>query len=148
MNMKLWMIALALLGLTACQGNTAVTEEADKPLNSLDLSRLAYEHQAETRKELRDSDDVFIPKGTPVAMTGVCEIARDVPLFEIHWPDDAADEFKGKSGGYYRAHLYKHPELAQMKDGQTYLVKGRIKGGATMCYGAYFIEVDSFSVID
>ena len=36
-----------------------------------------------------------------------------------------------------------------MKKGQRYLVKGRIGGGdSTMCYGAYFIDVESFTAID
>lgn len=156
MNHKTFIIALALLALTACQGNTTASEEDDttlasqtfdKPLNSLDLSRMGYEHQAETRKELRDSDDVFIPKGTPVAISGFCKIARDVPLFAIQWPDDAAHEFKGKNG-YFSAHLENNKEVAQMKEGQKYLVKGRIGHGETMCYGSYFIDVDSFTAID
>lgn len=147
MNKRLFIIPLVLLALTACQSNTTADRGEDEPLDSLDLTRLAYEHQAETRKELRNSDDVFIPAGTPVAMTGVCEMARDVPLFQIRYPDDAAHEFTGRKD-YYRAHLSKHPGLAEMKEGQTYLVKGRIAGGETMCYGAYFIEVESFTTID
>lgn len=148
MNPKRCFIALALLGLTACQGHAPAGQEAVKPLDSLDLSRLAYEHDVACRNETRHSDDSFIPPGTPVAMTGVCEIARDVPVFLIDCPDRSAD---GVPDGHraFRAHLEDNLEVAQMKKGQRYLVKGRIGGGdATMCYGAYFIAVDSFTAID
>jgi len=145
---KPFMIALALLALTACQGDSAVNHETDQPLDSLDLSRLAYEHQIACRNELRSSDDTFLAAGTPVAMTGVCEIARDVPLFTIDWPGRSADGIPERHR-YYRAHLENNVEVATMKKGQRYLVKGRIAGGdETMCYGAYFIDVESFTAID
>ncbi|MFN3165933.1 MAG: hypothetical protein ACE37H_02600 [Phycisphaeraceae bacterium] len=148
MQTKRFIIALALLGLTACQGNTTGSQQGAKPLDSIDLTRLAFHHQAETRKQRRSSDDTFIPPGTPVAITGVCELARDEPLFRIEYPAEAAHAFPEK-GRTFRAHLYTHPELTQMKQGQKYLVKGTIAGGQeTMCYGAYFIEVQSYTAID
>ena len=79
-----FIIALALVLLTACQVNSPADWEAIKTLDSSDLSRLAYEHQSETRQERRNSDATFIPPGTPVEMTGVCEIARTA------YPDSTA----------------------------------------------------------
>ena len=148
MNTKLCMIALALLSLTACQNGQPADPQAAEPLDSDDLSRLALQHDIETRQELRNSDDTFIEPGTPVAITGVCEIARDVPLFTIDWPEHEADEVSDFRR-YYRAHLEDNPQLAQMREGQHYLVEGRIgRGSETMCYGAYFIEVERFTLID
>lgn len=147
MNMKLGMIALALVLLPACQGGPAGDQQADRPLDSDALSRLARQHYVDTRNELRDSDDPLLAEGTPVAITGVCEMARDVPLFRIDWPEHEAGgvpDFRR----YYRAHLEDNPELAQMQKGQKYLVKGRLSHGGRMCYGAYFIEVERFTAID
>lgn len=148
MNKQRLTIALALVLLTACQGNTSSEPEAAGPLDSKEMSRLAWEHQVACRNETRNSDDTFIPPGTPVQITGVCEIARDIPLFAIDWPDKASYDLS-KSHRSYRAHLEDNAEVAQMKKGQRYLVKGRIgPGGETMCYGAYFIAVESFTAID
>ena len=147
MNLKLGMIALALVLLPACQGGPAGDRGAERPLDSDDLSRLARDHYIACQNELRDSSDTFIPPGTPVVITGVCEIARDVPLFQLDWPAHEADpqpDFRR----YYRAHLEDHPGLAQMREGQQYIVEGRIAGGETMCYGAYFIVVERFTAID
>lgn len=148
MNKQCFMIALVLVLFTGCQGGAAADPDGTaKPLDSADLSRLAHEHQAETRKGNRDSDDTFIPPGTPVEMTGLCEIARDIPLFAIDWPGRSAGELPDWRKGY-RAHLANNREAAQMKEGKRYLVKGRIMSGETMCYGAYFIDVESFTAID
>lgn len=141
-------IALALLALTACQRGPSADPQAAEPLDSDALSRLALEHDIETRNERRDSSDTFIEPGTPVAITGVCQIARDVPLFLLDWPEREAGEIPDFRR-YYRAHLDENPELAQMREGQQYLVEGRIgRGSETMCYGAYFIEVERFTAID
>lgn len=148
MKSQTLMIALALALLTACQGESAVDGQADKPLDSLDLSRLAYEHDAQTEEGLRNSDDTFIPPGTPVEITGVCMLPRDVPLFAIDLPNQPAYDREDWPDGY-RAHLENNAEVATMKKGQRYLVKGRIGlGDETMCYGAYFIDVESFTAID
>jgi hypothetical protein len=156
---KTFTIALALLTLTACQKDTTVNQGANPPLDGLALTRLAYQHDADCRAELRNSDEPVLADGTPVAMTGVCKIARDKPLFAIEWPDSAADEFQGlvrqgrmypasHYGHWYVAHLENNPHLEEMKQGQKYRVEGRITGGGVMCYGAYFIEVDRFTAID
>lgn len=148
MNSQSLMVAIALLALTACQNNTGSNQAAEQPLDSQSLSRLAYEHYTKTEKGLRNSDDTFIPPGTPVVMTGVCELARDVPLFAIDWPGRSEAGIPERQRSF-RAHLENNAEVAQMKKGQKYLVKGRIGGGdETMCYGAYFIDVDSFTAID
>ena len=148
MKYQPFLIALALLLLTACQGNAPADPAATKTLDSQELSRLAWEHQTETRQERRNSADTFIPPGTPVEITGVCELARDIPLFVIDWPERSADGISEKQR-YYRAHLENNAEVAQMKKGQRYRVKGRIgPSSETMCYGAYFIDVDSFTAID
>lgn len=142
------LIALALLALTACQGNSPADPAATKTMNSTDLSRMAHEHEVACWNKTRNSGDNFIPPGTPVEMTGVCELARDIPLFTIDWPDRSADGIP-EEHRFYRAHLENNAEVAQMKKGQRYLVKGRIgPGDETMCYGAYFIDVDSFTAID
>ena len=148
MNPKLVILALCLIVLTACQGNTSADPASTKPLDSKDLSRLALEHDVACWNETRNSADTFIPPGTPVEITGVCEIPRDIPVFAIDWPDNSTYDLK-KSQRSYRAHLEDNAEVAQMKKGQRYLVKGRIgRGSETMCYGAYFIDVDSFNAID
>ena len=148
MNLKPLLLALALLILTACQGNAPDTQQADKPLDSNDMSRLAWEHDVACRNETRNSSDTFIPPGTPVQITGVCEIARETPVFLIDWPDRSSLDLPA-SQRHYRAHLEDNAEVVQMKKGQRYLVKGRIGSGSeTMCYGAYFIDVESFTAID
>ena len=156
---KTFTIALALFALTACQNNSAVKQDADEPLDGLALTRLAYQFEQDCRAELRNSDEPVLANGAPVAVTGVCRIARGKPLFKIHWPDSAADEFPKlvrqatelypddlEVGLYYSAHLDNHPELAQMKQGQKYRVQGRVE--SHMDFGAYFIDVDSFTAID
>ena len=143
-----FILALAVVLLTACQGNTPADQSATKTLDSQELSRLAWEHQTETRQERRNSNDTFIAPGTPVMITGVCELARDVPLFVIDWPEPSTTDLPDWRG-HYRAHLENNAEVARMKQGQRYRVKGRIGGGhETMCYGAYFIDVESFTAID
>lgn len=149
MKLKACLISLTLLALPACQSdNTTEQQEQDvQPLDSEDLTRLAQEHKSATAKGERHSDDTFIPPGTPVAMTGVCLIARDVPVFAIDLPNQPATDQEDWPDGF-RAHLEDNPEVAQMKKGQRYRVEGRIKGDETMCYGAYFITVESFTAID
>ena len=148
MKFQPFILALALVLLTACQGNAPADQSATKTLDSTALSRLAHEHDLACRNRTRNSDDTFIPPGTPVEITGVCELARDIPLFVIDWPERSADGISEKHR-FYRAHLENNAEVAQMKQGQRYRVKGRIGGGSeTMCYGAYFIDVESFTAID
>ena len=147
MKLRTIVISLTLFALPGCESRKTTEQQDVRPLDSEDLSRLGFEHRSMTEKGERHSDDTFIPPGTPVAVTGVCLLARDVPLFSIDLPDQPASDAEDWPDGF-RAHLEDNPEVAQMKKGQRYRVEGRIKGGETMCYGAYFIAVESFTAID
>ena len=147
MKLKAFIISLTLLALPACQSDKTTEQQDVQSLDSEDLTRLANEHRSATAKGERSSSDTFIPPGTPVAMTGVCLIARDVPVFGIDLPNQPAHDQEDWPEGF-RAHLEDNPEVSKMKKGQRYLVEGRIKGDETMCYNAYFIAVDSFTPID